>query len=253
MSIETRLNRYYDDLNKNEKEIISFILKNKKDIAHMTITSLSEASLASKSSIMRLTQKLNYSGYSEFKYDLQNQINEYKGESHLSFFNLQNEDINTTQKLFSQMDLTPILEKMHSSERIFCYGTGWGQRDVLSNLTRSLVPFNLHLNLLSSLKEVEMASKYFTEKDFLLVVSLSGDIKEAEPLMKSLVLKDIPILSITELKNNDYASLSTYNLYYQTTPIDYEGEQIFSFAPLYIVTDLLLRKYAEYVMQGRGE
>lgn len=43
------------------------------------------------------------------------------------------------------------------------------------------------------------------------------------------------------------------NLYYQITPIDYEGEQIFSFAPLYLVTDLLFRKYAEYVMQGSGE
>jgi Transcriptional regulators len=78
VDLEARVNQYYDELNENDKEVISYIVTNKRLVTDMTITTLAEASLTSKSSILRLTKKLGYSGYSEFKYSLQNQLRENK-------------------------------------------------------------------------------------------------------------------------------------------------------------------------------
>lgn len=155
------------------------------------------------------------------------------------------------KKLFNQIDLGSILEKIHTSKRIFCYGTGWGQRTALTNLIRSLVQFNKYPMLLSSLSELEMTTKFMTEDDLFIAVSLSGDIKEAEQAMRGLVFRDIPILSITELRNNEYASLATYNLYYSVNSILYNEEEVTSLLPLYVTTDLLFRKYVEFVTEKK--
>lgn len=250
LDFEARVNEYYGKLNENDKEVISYIIDNKTSIVDMTITELAQSSLTSKSSILRLTKKLGYSGYSEFKFNLRNQLNKGKQITEvMNFVELQNNDIEETKKLFNQIDLEPILEKMHSSDRIFCYGTGWGQRTALTNLIRSLVQFNKYPMLLSSLSELEMTTKFMTEDDLFIAVSLSGDIKEAEQAMRGLVFRDIPILSITELRNNEYASLATYNLYYSINSIPYKEEEVTSLLPLYVTTDLLFRNYVEYVME----
>lgn len=252
MNFEARVNEYYNDLNDNDKEIISYIIENKKDIVDMTITELAQSSLTSKSSVLRLTKKLGFSGYSEFKYNLRNQLNK-NSQMHktMSFAEMQDNDIEETKKLFNQIDLGPILEKIHTSKRIFCYGTGWGQRTVLTNFTRSLVQFDKYPMLLSSLSELEMTTKFMTEDDLFIAVSLSGDIKEAEQAMRGLVFRDIPILSITELRNNEYASLATYNLYYSVNSILYNEEEVTSLLPLYVTTDLLFRKYVEFVTEKK--
>lgn len=250
MSLEARINHYYGDLNENDKEIISYIMNNKKKVVDMTITELAQSSLTSKSSILRLTKKLGYSGYSEFKYSLQNQLNdETQHNESLNFTEMQNSDIKDTKRLFNQIDLEPILKKIYTSNQIFCYGTGWGQRTVLTNFIRSLIPLNKFPVLLASLEEFEMTTEFMSEDDLLIVVSLSGDIKEAEKAMRGLVFRDIPILSITELRNNEYASLATYNLYYSVNPIIYNEREVTSLLPLYITTDLLFRNYAEYIIQ----
>lgn len=249
MNFEARINQNYEKLNENDKEIISYIVTNKEQVAEMTITALAEASLTSKSSILRLTQKLGYSGYSEFKYNIQNELKEENPlNEQLNFSQMQMDDMKDTIKLFQQIDLNPLLEKIYSSKRVFCYGTGWGQRTVLSNFIRSLIPLEKFPILLESLTELEMTSKLMKEDDLLIVLSLSGDIKEAEHAMRELVFRNIPILSITELRNNEFASLATYNLYYSVTSVRYNQEDITSLLPLYITTDLLFRKYTEYVI-----
>lgn len=250
MDFEARVNQYYRNLNESDKEIVSYILENKNSVTDMTITTLANLLLTSKSSVLRLTKKLGYSGYSEFKYDLRNQLTEHKAnQQNIVFTDLQDNEIENTKKLFRQIDLGPILQKIHSSKRIFCYGTGWGQRTVLTNFIRSVIPLEKFPVLLASLAELEMTTRTMTEEDLLIVVSLSGDIKEAEHAMKSLVLRKIPILSITELRNNDYASLAMYNLYYQVSTVDYKETEITSLFPLYLITDLLFREYTEYVTQ----
>lgn len=249
LSLETRMNEHYDKLNQNDKEILSYILKNKAEVSDTTIISLAEKTLTSKSSIMRLTKKLGYSGYSELKYNLESELSRVENSNIQSFSKSQEEEINTTKKLFDQMDLLPLLEKIYKAERIYCYGTGWAQRDILSNLKRSMIALNIDLILINSSTELGFAADNMTKDDLVIIVSLSGDIKGSQAAIESLNVQNVPILSITDLNNNKYAAVAEYNLYCNSKTFNFNELEIESLFSFYVVTDLLYRKYAEYVME----
>ena len=81
----------------------------------------------------------------------------------------------------------------------------------------------------------------------MIVVSLSGDIREVEKEMGILKLKGIPIVSITSLSNNSLASLGKHNLYFQSTPVMQGDIEIVSFLPIHLTLDSLYRKYVDYI------
>ena len=64
-----------------------------------------------------------------------------------------------------------------------------------------------------------------------------------------LYLKEIPVLSITEFKNNDLASKTDYNLYFQSSDIydkHRENSSKQTFTTVNIVLDMLYRAYIQY-------
>ncbi|WP_313467808.1 MurR/RpiR family transcriptional regulator [Carnobacterium sp.] len=252
MDLEALINQHYRELNESDLQILSYIIQNKEKCKGMTIIALAQETLTSKSTISRLVKKIGFSGYSEFKYSLKNETKKELDQTVSNFSDTQREDITNTLKLFNQTNCEPIIKKIHQAERIFCYGTGWGQRDVLSDLRRSLIVVEKFPIVLSSKKELEIASKVtFTKGDLLIVVSLSGDIQEVKNEMNVLTLNGIDILSITSLKNNSLASLATYNLYFQSTPALLNGIEIFSFLPVFLITDSLCREYIKAYQSGK--
>lgn len=251
MELEGIINEHFHELNENEKAIIQYIVKNKAECQEITIIALAKATLTSKSSILRLTKKLGFSGYSEFKYSIRKDVSKSSvGAGETDLYPLLEKDIQTTIKIFEQTDLTPILKRIHESNRIFCYGTGWGQRNVLADFLRMMIAVHKYPIMLGAKTELEMTAKAtINPDDLLIVVSLSGDIKEVEKEMGMLKLKGIPILSITSLSNNSLASLGTHNLYFQSTPVMQRQTEITTFLPLYLTVDGLYRKYVDYINQ----
>lgn len=66
MKLEMLINKHYDDLNENDLSTLHYIIVHKKKCLNMSITDLSTYCNISKSSILRTTQKLGFSGFSEF-------------------------------------------------------------------------------------------------------------------------------------------------------------------------------------------
>ncbi|MCF1617469.1 MurR/RpiR family transcriptional regulator [Tetragenococcus koreensis] len=245
MNIETLINEHYDHLNENDQHIAKYIINHEEECKYLSIIQLAEVTLTSKSSILRFTQKLGFSGYSEFKYALKQQ--KLQQQEQQSFVAMQQEDLLQTAKIFSQQNVTPVLEAFDRADSIYCYGTGWGQRDVLKNFMRSVIPlqrFPIHLQSQKELSIVLDGS--ITEKDLMIVLSLSGENKPREDILNRMRLKNIPILSITNMSRNRLASKATYNLYYQSTEIGEDTHEIFSMMPLFQVMDLFYRAYVDY-------
>ncbi|WP_208559532.1 MurR/RpiR family transcriptional regulator [Marinilactibacillus kalidii] len=249
MNIEALINQYYSSLNENDLHIANYMMQHKESIKKITIAELAKETLTSKSSILRLTKKLGFSGFSEFKYALrgtsQDQI-----PSNLSFLGMQEEDLRGTAKLFAQQQTRPIIEHFHKARMVYCYGTGWGQRDVLKNFNRSLTNSKKFPVILESLNEFRMVvNRTVQPEDLVIIVSLSGDISQAEEVTRLLSAKKIPLLSITNLSNNTLASMATYNLYFQSTPIHFMGDDEYSLLPIFQLTDSLRREYLDYLIE----
>lgn len=253
MQLEKIYNQHFHELSENERLIMDYILQHKKECQQMTIVEVAQATLTSKSSVSRLAQKLGFAGYSEFKYAMRLDVGqEDHPERKEAFYLMQEKDIAATKKIFEQTDIRPILKQLEEAKRVFCYGTGWGQLDVLSDLRRNLMAVGKYCITLPAKRELEMTVKEnITPDDFLIVVSLSGDIAEVEKEMHRLKMREVPILSITNMSNNNLASLGKYNLYFQCTPTWHNEVEVYSFLPVYVATDSLFRSFIDYLAQER--
>ncbi|WP_080145813.1 MurR/RpiR family transcriptional regulator [Marinilactibacillus piezotolerans] len=248
MELEAIINRNYNRLNENELAIVSYIMQNKEETQDISITKLAEVCHTSKSTILRLTQKLGFSGFVELKYSIKQSIKVNSNPNENLIDKLLN-DIETTYKLFKQTDVKKIVEKIYQSKRIFSYGTGWVQLNALNDFNRNFILSGKNSMLLQSKTELKLLMPDFTSEDLIIILSKSGDNKELSEITKLLTLSSIPILSITEFKNNDLASKTDYNLYFQSSEIydkHRENPSKKTFITVNILMDILYREYIQY-------
>lgn len=67
MKIEEIINKNYEHFSDIDENIAKFVLNCKDKIGNMGINEVAQKSFASKSSVLRFSQKLGFSGFSEFK------------------------------------------------------------------------------------------------------------------------------------------------------------------------------------------
>lgn len=79
------IQNHFEEFTKSEKEIAIYIINNPQKIFPFNISDLVKKTKASKSSIIRFTQKLGYEGFTDFKFDLRRAIisndNEYQDDN----------------------------------------------------------------------------------------------------------------------------------------------------------------------------
>ncbi|WP_462225186.1 MurR/RpiR family transcriptional regulator [Alkalibacterium sp.] len=241
------INKYAEFLTDNDYHILSYVEKEPERVANMTIMELSQQCNMSKSSILRMTKKLGFSGYSEFKYYLKE--SSAKNDSSGNVFELSENDIKRTVQLFDNQDKQPIYSLIDEAETIYAYGTGWGQQNALQELSRYLLSMDKRVYLIPSLRELQVASKNMSSDDLVIIASLSGDLDEVTSDLKKISHQGVPTLSITSFKNNHLAELSTYQLYFQSTDFGFAYNVAHkSFIGLHAIIDLLVRGYLDYKM-----
>lgn len=248
MSIELRINQYYSALNDNDLSALKYIMANTENVIHMSVEEIATNCHSSKSSLIRLTQKLAFAGFSEFKYYLRHE----QKESHTVYesnLNLLHQDIDETIKLISQTDLTPALKGIHSAKRIFGYGTDWGEKNAINSLARNFMSTGTYMITIPSITEFNWMMDSFTEDDLIILISYSGTNGDLEQNIAVLKLRNIPFISITPLVKNTLSQMATYSFYYHVTPLDFDGDdkkEYNFFITLNIVVDAIFRAYIDY-------
>lgn len=94
--------------------------------------------------------------------------------------------------------------------------------------------------------------RYFSSKsticcDRAIIISLSGESKNVVELAKKLHLQRIPIISLTQLKSNTLATLSTENIY--VTPIDLPATVDFEYKSMlgfFLAVEMWFVSYSQY-------
>lgn len=119
----------------SERKVADYIIKNLSEVTFDTVNELSKKVGTSTTTIMRLTAKLGYSGYSEFQHDIQEFMKDQAAPQARLISNLKNveEDelwaqtvnyqINQINQLSTQLDLKSLekaIELIENSNRIYC-------------------------------------------------------------------------------------------------------------------------------------
>lgn len=252
MNLEALINTHYSKLNETDLQILEYVLKNKETSGHLTIVQLAKATLTSKSTISRLAQKLGFSGFTEFKYRLQDTNTKEIEQSSpymidLELTNNQLTDIQATHKLFSQMYNEASIKAIFDAKRIFCFGTGWGQRNIISDFIRNMQSIGVFpIEVKSTFEFRKTIKQDVTSDDIIIVVSLSGDITRIESELTYALVTGVKTISITELSNNYLSALSAYNLYFQASRQEVQGKEFISFVTMHLVMDSFFRKIIQY-------
>ena len=243
MDFDTQAGLIYSTLSDNEKDMIQYIRNHKSDVVEMPINELAKVLLSSKSSVLRLAQKLGYTGYSELKYSLKKDIVK-KAVVPTDLVEKFRKEIDKTFEYATVF--ATLISEIHKARQVILYATGFTQNNYTKQFSSELFMSGRSNYIVSGEANFEVISHSLTSDDFVIIISLSGNTPGIRTIVNELNMKDIPILSITELGKNFLVENSDYQLYYNTTEFPLEDEHIISMNAVGIILTILARKYQEF-------
>lgn len=255
MTLEQLIHQHLEELSDLDKDILKFILANPDTVQLSGILELAEMVHASKSSVLRTTKKLGFSGYSELKYFLRHsEANNQTNLSERDIFEKQFDDIKKTLEYMQSVNLEPINELFDRSSMIYCYATGFSQKNAIDEFYKMMLNIDKRVLVLPNKTELDMVMPMISQTDCVIIASLSGETDEIKENLTSFEVRNIPVLTITAMGDNYFARHSTFHLNYYCDyfVVGRRKIQAQSLIGLNCLLDYLNRSYGMYTLK-RGE
>lgn len=217
MTFNELLHQNFAQLSETDLAISKFIIENDHKIGEMSVTDFAKRSLSSKSSVIRFSQKLGFTGYSEMKNYLKWETSSHSlTEPASSFFKQTLKDVEETLTYIREADWTAIYQVIEKSSRIFVISTGVTQQNQAAELQRMFLLIGKPVQVIpGSADSVEFKRivEQLEESDVIFLLSLSGENRSLEGILNMLKIRQAVIISITNFKSNWLSGQATYNLY----------------------------------------
>ena len=254
MDLQDVVNANQHRFSETEREILAFMLENEEFVAESTINSLAHKTYTSTSSIIRLTKKLNFSGFAELKYFIKSSLSRSE-PFNPRFIENGREDIQRTYDYLDHMELSGLLKRIYEARTVYCFGTGYAQRNAVQEFAKSMQACGKFCHVIPARNEFESAMNTMTQDDVVIIVSFSGQTENMREHIKMLSLRRIPMVAVTAIGVNYMSSHAEYSLHYQATPthISTQRKPYHSFVALWVVLDYVVRRYIEYSETVRRE
>lgn len=236
----------YADLNETEKEMISYVTAHLEDLHDLSIVEMAAMLKSSRSSVLRLAQKLGYRGYSQMKYEMKEAVD----AKEVIPANLEEQfqkNVLKTFELVDQVNFMPLLHAIDQAEKLIIYATGFVQNNYAKQFSSELYLYGKPNFLVSGETNFEVISRTLTSKDLVIVVGFSGNTPGIQNAINLLSVRKVPICSITALSKNKLTDASRFSLFYQTSSLPIDGDGV-SLNALSILMTVLARKYLEFIL-----
>ena len=233
------------DFTETENRIASFILTNLEKIPNLTITELATATYTSHSAIIRLSQKLHFAGYREFKNALikaallktnqEQQIdnnfpfNERSTDKDITE-TLANLTQNTIAETVAQLDMTAfskICACLLKANNIMIYGQGDSQI-VARSFQNKLVKINKVAIIPEEYREEAWNTTNLTVEDCAIFITYGGRMKHYSKIMEYLKSQRIPTVLLTGNPKTSLLKFAKYSLITDNNELDYAKISPFS-------------------------
>ena len=121
------------------------------------------------------------------------------------------------------------------------------QKAIAKEMQRTFLASRKYFYVIEGETEIQTILSDITQKDVLIIVTLSGSGDVLKEIVTKLNLNGIKYISMTKFSDNIIARKTSYNLYISTTPINvskninYESTSLF-----FLLVDILFREYITY-------
>jgi len=234
-----------DGFTDNEIRIADFILANLESVPNLTITDLATSTYTSNSAVIRLYQKLHFSGYREFKNELIKasilKANQDKQVDNNFPFDAESSDKeitdilanltqNTIEEIVAQLDIeefSHICDCLLRSNNIMIYGQGDSQITARA-FQNKLVKINKVAMIPEEYREEAWNTTNLTTNDCALFISYGGRMKHYYKIMGYLKSQHVPIILLTGNSKSSLLKYATYSLITDNNELDFAKVAPFS-------------------------
>ncbi|MGJ7912409.1 MurR/RpiR family transcriptional regulator [Neobacillus sp. LXY-1] len=223
MIISNRLEAM-ESLSKSEEILAKYILKEKENIEKLSTIDLANATFTSPSTVVRLSKKLGFSGWNEFKekyleelYYLNSHFTKidpnFPFQPHDTFMavaskigHLATETIQDTLSLIKNEDLKQAIDLLANAEMINIFGIS-NSLLMAYDFKHKMLRINRRVEIMNLPEEQVYVALNSSPKDTAILISYTGESEEVLKIAEILRKNKTPIIALTSIGEN---SLSKY-------------------------------------------
>lgn len=214
MNLKENIQLKRHSLTKNEAKACDMICADLKLVQNCSIQELSEKIGVAKTSIMRFCQKMGYSGYSEFKYEVISYVNSFEKTDKMdedSVTYAENKYADTIRLIHHTADdqtMTRLAEKIVNAKTVYLAGMVNSSVSAIQ-MYYSLLMFGIRASVLDSSEAVRSVDLCAGEGDLILVYSVSGKSSIIKRLLELKETNGCELIMITSStsRSSEYESI----------------------------------------------
>ncbi|MGM0437369.1 MAG: MurR/RpiR family transcriptional regulator [Bacillota bacterium] len=247
-----RINSYMEQLKPAEKKVAKYILDNREEVIHLSITKLAKKSGVSEATVVKFCQHIGYSGYQELKIMLA-QVDKKGTQEHIygeieaedgvseivnKIFQIYDQSLKNTKKLLLETDLDKAVTAIIESERLCFFG--FGASGIVaedSELKFKRINYNVEA-LIDNHRQKTMAS-LLSEDDLVVAISDSGRTKELMESLKVAKKAGANIMSISSNMGSPVTEIADIVLLTSSEETPFRGSALASRMAQLAVIDVL--------------
>lgn len=241
--ILARLTENYDKLTDLEKKIIEYIVSNPQDVLYLTANELAKKIYVSKTSIINLSKKLGFDGYSELRYYVKHHIESQENLKKLPSFNdiLLNiyDEVNKTLSLQNEENIKSIVEVIRNSRAVYIIARG-ASMPLADLFCSRLALLKIKSIFISDLNLIDVISENLSKGETLILMSLSGETQKIKTVAKQARALGIDVIALTSFSNNSLQKIANYKMFCFADNTETKYNDLVSRVGLHVLIQILI-------------
>ncbi|MDS0527033.1 MurR/RpiR family transcriptional regulator [Clostridium sp. SHJSY1] len=208
-----------DSLSKSEEVLANYILNEKENIEHLSTKDLANATYTSPSTVVRLSQKLGFSGWNELKEKYLKELQylnqhfseidpNFPFEAHDTFMNIASKvshlavtSIEDTLSLLNHDDLKKAVNLLCKAQTINVYGIS-NSLLMAYDFKHKMLRINRHVEIMNLPGEQLVVASNSTPANCAILISYSGESDELIRITNILKERKTPMIVLTSMGEN---------------------------------------------------
>lgn len=191
-------------------------MNNPRKIQDSSASEIADAIYVSKTSIINLSKKLGFEGYSELRYYVKDYLKDKgKNKPNLSFEDVLdsiNTEVTKTLSLQSKDNINKITKKILSSRIVYVIGRG-ASEPIANLLCSRLALLNIKAILIEDPNIIDVLGDSLALDESVIVMSLSGETERILTIAKTARARGVDVIALTSFTNNSLQKIANYNLF----------------------------------------
>ncbi len=207
MNFEQRIYQEEFKLNDTDSQIIEYILNNKDNIHNISIHNIAKDLFMAPNAIMRLSKKLGYSGFSELKFSINQELDskDHRTIENKVLSKLPQNIINSLDVLDDKI-MKLLVTKMKQANKIVFVGIG-DSVYFCELFGRYLRCYDKKVEYYQQIHDIEYAIRFVNKDDLVIVISASGEVERLIDLATNAKKLDAYTFCITHYGKNTLADI----------------------------------------------